>query len=147
MKIAERAELLKKGYKGAFVVAYKGNKRIKLSEATEGTFTPTDKSADETKTPISAIDKNFVFFKIQIGAFINEPPAEVMEQLTKIPDLEKRKKSSGIIQYLAGKFQNFEKAKSFKEEVVNTYGITDAFMVAYFKDEMITIQEAIELLK
>ncbi len=145
--LKQRDELLKKGYNGAFVVAYQGNKRIKLSDATQGMIVPKNETLEEPKTPSSAIDKKLVSFRIQIGAFINEPPADIMNQYAKIPGVEKRKKPSGVFQYLAGKFTNYNEALKFKEEIVNKYGITDAFMVAYFKDNVISLQEAIELLK
>lgn len=144
--LKQRDDLLKKGYKGAFVVAYKDNKRIPLSAATGGIMQKNE-SLDEPKTPSSAIDKKLIFFRIQVGAFINDPPAEVMEKFSKVPGLEKRRKSSGVNQFLAGKFNSYQDAQNFKEEIAKKYGITDAFMVAFFKNEMITVQEAVELLK
>ena len=143
----QRDELVKKGYKGAFVVAYKDSKRVPLSGVSGGIVQPKNESMEEPKTPKSAIDKNLVFFRIQVGAFVNEPPAEIANRYSKIPGLEKKKKSSGINQYVAGKFQNYDEAKKFRDDVAKKYGIPDAFMVAFFKDEMISVQEAVELLK
>lgn len=143
----ERDELVKKGYKGAFVVAYKDNKRVPLSSVSGGLVQPKNENLDEPKTPKSAIDKNLVFFRVQMGAFTQEPPAELMQKFSKIPGLEKKKKSSGIMQYVAGKFSNYEEAKKFRDELVSKYGIQDAFLVAFFKDEMISVQEAVELIK
>jgi hypothetical protein len=108
---------------------------------------PKNETTEETKTPKSAIDKNLVFFRVQVGAFMNEPPADIQTKLSKIPGLEKKKKSSGITQYLAGKFQNYEEAKKFRDEMQSKYGIEGAFLTAFFKDEMISVQEAVELLK
>lgn len=144
--LKQRDELLKKGYKGAFVVAYKDNKRIPLSAATGGIMQKNE-NLEDPKAPSSAIDKKLVFFRIQIGAFINEPPADFLEKFGKVPGLEKRRKSSGVNQYLAGKFNSYQDALKFKDDIAKKYGINDAFMVAFFKDEMITVQEAIELLK
>lgn len=143
----QRDELMKKGYKGAFVVAYKDNKRVPLSAVSGGIVQPKNESMEEPKTPKSAIDKNLVFFRVQVGAFVNDPPADIQQKYSKIPGLEKKKKSSGVTQYIAGKFQNYEEAKKFRDDVNTKYGIKDAFMVAFFKDEMITVQEAVELLK
>lgn len=144
--LKQRDELLKKGYKGAFVVAYKDNKRVQLSSVSGGVIQKFE-NIEDIKAPSSAIDRNLVFFRIQVGAFVNEPPAEVMQKFNKVPGLEKRKKSSGVSQYLAGKFQNYQEAQKFRDEIAAKYGITDAFMVAFFKDEMISVQEALELLK
>jgi hypothetical protein len=143
----ERDELVKKGYKDAFVVAYKDNKRVSLSSVSGGIIKPGTEDLNEPKTPKSAINKNLVFFRVQVGAFMQEPPSELMQKLSKIPGLEKKKKSSGITQYVAGKFNNYEEAKKFRDDVISKYEIHDAFLVAFFKDEMISIQEAMELLK
>jgi len=143
----QREELVKRGYNGAFVVAYKDNKRVPLSSVSGGIVQPKNESMEEPKTPTSAIDKNLVFFRVQVGAFVNEPPADIQQKMNKVPGLEKKKKRSGVTQYIAGKFQNYEEAKKFKDEMNSKYGIKDAFMVAFFKDEMITVQEAVELLK
>ena len=145
--LKHRDELLKQGYQGAFVVAYKDGKRIPLSSATGGMVQPKNENMEEAKTPKSAIDKNLVFFSIQVGAFLNEPPADIMQKMSKIPGLDKKKKSTGVTQYIAGKFHDLKSAQKFKEEIVSKYGIHDAFLVAYFKNEMISMQEASELLK
>jgi hypothetical protein len=145
--LKQRDELLKRGYIGAFVVAYKDNKRVELSSVTGGIIQKKNETIEEPKTPKSAVDKNLVFFRIQMGAFVNEPPEDIMQKFGKVPGLEKRKKSSGVTQYLVGKFNNYQEAQKFKDEISTKYGITGAFIVAFFKDEMIPVQEAIELLK
>ncbi|MBI3500160.1 MAG: SPOR domain-containing protein [Bacteroidetes bacterium] len=142
-----RDELAKKGYKGAFVVAYKDNKRVPVSAASGGIVQPKNETMEEPKTPKSAVDKKLVVFRVQVGAFMNEPPADMQKKFSKLPGLEKKKKSSGVNQYVAGKFGSYEEAKKFRDEVGEKYGIKDAFLVAFFKDEMISVQEAVELLK
>lgn len=145
--LKQRDELLKKGYTGAFVVAYKEKKRVQLSTVTDGIIQTKNENLEDSKTPSSAIDKNLIEFRLQVGAFVNEPPADVMQKYSTIPGLEKKKKSSGVNQYLAGKFKKIDDARNFKDEIAKKYGISDAFIVAFFKDEMIPIQEALELLK
>lgn len=145
--LRHREGLVKKGFKGAFVVAYKDGKRVSLAAASGGIVQPKNETMEEPKTPQSAVDKNLVFFRVQVGAFVNEPPADILEKLNKIPGLEKKKKSTGITQYIAGKFNSYEEVKKFRDELSSNYGITDAFLVAFFKDEMISVQEAVELLK
>jgi hypothetical protein len=145
--LKERDVLTNKGYKGAFVVAYKGGKRVSLSSVSGGIIQQKEENIEEPKKEVSAVDKKLIFFRVQVGAFVNEPPAEVLQKLSKIPGLEKKKKSTGVTQYLAGKFNDYEEAKRFRDEVVEKYGIKDAFLIAFFKDEMISVQEAVELLK
>lgn len=146
--LKRREELVKRGYKGAFVAAYKEGKRVPLSEVSGGIIQkPENENIEEPKTPHSAIDKNLISFRVQVGAFVNEPPADILQKMNKVPGLETKKKRSGITQYIAGKFNNYEEAKKFRDEVAQKYGISDAFMIAFFKNEMITVQEAVELLK
>ena len=144
--LKQRDELLKKGYNGAFVVAYKDNKRVQLSSVTGGIIQKNE-NIEDSKAPKSAIDKNLIAFRVQIGAFVNEPPSDVMEKFKKVPGLEMKKKPSGISQYLAGRFKNYKEAQQFKDDMSKKYGISDSFVVAFFKDDMISIQEALELLK
>jgi cell division protein FtsN len=145
--LKEKEELVKKGYSNAFVVAYKDNKRVPLSSVTQGVIQPKNESMEEPKTPKSAIDKNLVSFRVQVGAFVNEIPADMLQKMSKIPGLDKKKKSNGATLYLAGKFNDLQSAKKFKEEIAAKYGIPDAFLVAFFKEEIIPMQEAVELLK
>jgi hypothetical protein len=145
--IKQREELRKKGYNGIFVVAYKENKRVQLSSVSGGIIQSENENLNDPNTRLSTIDKKLIAFRIQVGAFINEPPVEITKKLNKIPGLEKKIKSSGVFQFLAGRFNNTQDAKNFKEEVVKKYGVADAFVIAFFKDEMISIPEALEILK
>ncbi len=145
--LQQRDELLKKGYSGAFVVAYKDSKRVQLSSVSGGVIQPKNENIEETKTPKSAIDKKLISFRIQVGAFVNDPPADIQKKLNSIPGLEKKKKSSGVTQYVAGRYNNYQDAQKFRDEISKKYGVSDAFTVAFFKEEMISVQEAIELTK
>lgn len=142
-----KVNLLLKGYTGAFIVAYKNGKRVPLSEA-GATIAPKEKNVDidDTKA-INTIDKSQIRFKIQIGAFKNEPPAEIKEKISAISNVEKQYTESGLTRYTVGSFTDYEKANIYKNELVNKYGINDAFIVAFFKEQLIPVQEAIELLK
>jgi hypothetical protein len=145
--LEERSRLVKKGYSTAFIVAYKDGKRVPLSSVSGGIVVPKNENLEEPKTPTSSIDKNLVYLSVQVGAFASDPPADLAEKFSKIQGLEQRKRPSGINQYLAGKFQNYEEAKRFRDELIQKYGIQGAFLVAFFKEDMIPVQEAVELLK
>ncbi|MFN4235491.1 MAG: SPOR domain-containing protein [Bacteroidia bacterium] len=142
-----KVNMLLKGYSGAFIVAYKNGKRVPLSEA-GATIAPKEKNVDidDTKA-INTIDKSQIRFKVQIGAFKNEPPAEIKEKISAISNVEKQYTESGLTRYTVGSFTDYEKANLYKNELVNKYGINDAFIVAFFKEQLIPVQEAIELLK
>ncbi|MFH1004013.1 MAG: hypothetical protein V1781_00710 [Bacteroidota bacterium] len=139
-------EMLKRGYKGAFIVAYKNNKRVTLSSVSGGIIQKNE-SINELKKIISAVDKKLIFFRVQVGNFVSEPTEDIIKKMRGIQGLEKIKKTSGITQYLTEKSNDYQSAQKLLEDIVKKHGITDAFIVAYFKDEIITIQEAMELLK
>ena len=120
--IKQKDELIKKGYNGAFVVAYKENNRVSLSTVSGGIISKSE-NLEEPKKQTSAINKRLISFRVQVGAFVNEPPAEIMSKLNKVPGLEKKKKSSGVTQYLAGKFNSYEEAQKFRDELISSMAL------------------------
>jgi hypothetical protein len=141
-----KVDMLLKGYSGAFIVAYKNGKRVPLNTV-GATVAPKEKlDIDDTKET-SSIDKSQIRFKVQIGAFKNEPPADILEKINSINTIEKQYTESGLTRYTAGSFNNYEKATAYKNELVAKYDFSDAFIVAFFKEQIIPVQEAIELLK
>ena len=141
-----KVNMLLKGYSGAFIVAYKNGKRVPLSTV-GATVAPKDNVDVEDTKETSSIDKSQIRFKVQIGAFKNEPPADIQEKISAISNLEKQYTESGLTRYTAGSFTNYEKANAYKNELSSKYGFADAFIVAFFKEQLIPVQEAIELLK
>lgn len=144
--LKQKDELINKGYNGAFVVAYKDNSRVSLTSNSGGIIQKTE-NLEDPKSQESAINKKLISFKVQVGVFTNEPPADILNKLSQVPNLERRKRASGATQYVAGKFNSYEEAQKFRDEIITKYGISDAFIVAYFKNEIIPIPEALELLK
>ncbi len=141
-----KIDMLLKGYSGAFIVAYKNGKRVPLSSVGATVAPKENIDIDDTKET-SSIDKSQIRFKVQIGAFRNEPPADIAEKLKQIPNVDKQYTESGLTRYTAGTFTNYEKANAYKNELAAKYGFADAFIVAFFKEQLIPVQEAIELLK
>jgi len=62
-------------------------------------------------------------------------------RLNGISDLIIHKAENGQLRYSSGRFDNINQAKNRKNEV-NTKGITDAFIVAYYKGKRISFGEA-----
>lgn len=141
-----KVNMLLKGYSGAFIVAYKNGKRVPLNTV-GATVAPKENVDVEDTKETSSIDKTQIRFKVQIGAFKNEPPSDIQEKINKINNIEKQYTESGLTRYTAGSFTNYEKANTFKNELSSKYGFADAFIVAFFKEQLIPVQEAIELLK
>jgi cell division protein FtsN len=95
---------------------------------------------------MNGANKNLVIFKVQVGAFKNEPPSEKQAQFAKVKGITKEVTAAGLNRYVAGGFNDYKSAEAYKAELVKN-GITDAFVIAFFNGEYITIQEAIELAK
>ncbi|MES2593388.1 MAG: hypothetical protein V4608_16010 [Bacteroidota bacterium] len=143
-----KVEMLLNGYPGAFIAAYKDGKRITLQEAgatlSEKTET-TPEPADNNVT--SGANKKLVKFKVQVGVFKNNPPDSKLAIYSKLRDLTGEKTKSGLNRYVVGSFGTYKEAEAFKNNIIKEYGLTDAFVVALFNNEYISIPEALELLK
>ena len=140
-----KVDLLLKGYNGAFIVAYKNGTRVPLQSVGATKAAPED--IKESSKTSNAINKDLITFKVQIGAFKNAVPVEIMEKFNAIQDIENQSTPTGLTRYTAGSFKSFDKATAYKKELIEKYGIDDAFIVAFFKDQIIPVQEALELAK
>ncbi len=141
-----RADLVVQGYSDAFVTAYKNGKRIPMSETKATVDKDYKEDLNENKI-FSSIDKKLLTFKVQLGPL----KKKALESLTdeKVKDLaavEKQTTASGSLRYTSGSFATFEEAEAYKKELENK-GFVDGFVIAMFKNEIVSIQEAMELLK
>jgi len=143
---AVRADLVVQGYSDAFVTAYKEGKRIALN-TTKATVEKSYKEDLNEEKIFSSVDKTLVTFKIQLGA-LKKPVLEKItdEKFKDLKDVEKQTTVSGSIRYSAGNFKGYDAAEKYRKEL-ETKGFYDAFIIATFKNEIISIQEAMELLK
>jgi hypothetical protein len=140
-----KADLVLEGYGDAFITAYKDGKRIPMS-ATKATM-ETDEKEDITKIEsFSSVDKSLVSFKIQLGALKKVGSTDMEEKVKDIEGVEKQSTGSGMIRYTAGTFTDYSKADKYRQELADK-GFAEAFVIAVFKGEVISIQEAQELLK
>ncbi len=142
---AAKADLVLEGYGDAFLTAYKDGKRIPMS-STKATM-ETDEKEDITKIEsFSSVDKSLVSFKIQLGALRKAGSNDMEEKTKDIEGIEKQSTGSGMIRYTAGTFSDYSKADKYRQELADK-GFIEAFVIAVFKGEIISIQEAQELLK
>jgi hypothetical protein len=141
-----RADLVVQGYSDAFVTAYKDGKRIALNQ-TKATVEKSYKEDLNEEKIFSSVDKKLVLFKIQLGA-LKKPMFEKMtdEKFKDLKDIEKQTTVSGSIRYSSGNFNGYDAAEKYRKEL-EAKGFYDAFIIATFKNEIISIQEAMELLK
>ena len=140
-----KIEMLSKGFQGSFIAAFKDGKRVALTDVGAIPAPKRDPNdSDNVKTP--AVQKDQIVFKVQIGAFKNEPPPDIKEKFSTLKDVKQSTTSSGLNRYTAGSFSNYSDAQKLKEELKKK-GIEGAFVIAFFKNELISVPEALELLK
>ncbi len=144
-----RADMVLEGYTDAFIAAYKGGKRIPLSEAgaipTQDSI-PFVEELDENVNTGSALDKSKIVFKIQIGVFKNEALGDAAIASKGLINIEKATTIGNLVKFTAGSFTAYQDAINYKNEVIAN-GFPGAFIVAYFNNESIPLTEALELLK
>ena len=140
-----RADLVLEGYSDAFITAYKDGKRIPLS-STKATM-ETNETENINEIPnFSSIDKSLVSFKVQLGALRKSSSNDMEDKTKDLKDIEKQVTSTGMVRYMSGSYTDFSKADAHRQEL-NDLGFAEAFVIAVFKGEVISIQEALELLK
>ncbi|MES2567338.1 MAG: SPOR domain-containing protein [Bacteroidota bacterium] len=140
-----KADLVIDGYGDAFITAYKDGKRIPMS-ATKATM-ETNETEDINKIEsFSSVDKSLVSFKIQLGALRKAGSNDMEEKTKDIEGIEKQGTGTGMIRYTAGSFNDYSKAEKYRQDLADK-GFVEAFVIAVFKGEIISIQEAQELLK
>jgi hypothetical protein len=142
-----RADLVVQGYSDAFVTAYKGGKRIPMNQ-TNATMDKSYKEDLSEDKVFNSIDKKLLSFKVQLGPLKKKAQEQSMDEKVKgLSGVEKQTTSSGSIRYTAGgEFANFDAAEKYRKDLEDK-GYTDAFIIATFKGEIISMQEAMELLK
>ncbi|MGE0568028.1 MAG: SPOR domain-containing protein [Bacteroidia bacterium] len=141
-----RADLVIQGYSDAFVTAYKDGKRIPMNQTSATVAKGYKEDMDETKI-FSSIDKSLVKFKIQLGP--NKRPSQVASAEARFKDvkgLEKQVTTTGNVRFTTGSYSGYDAAEKYRKEL-EAKGFRDAFIIATFKDDLISIQEALELLK
>jgi Domain of unknown function (DUF6089) len=145
---ARKAAMIVAGYEDAFITAYQNGKRISIKQV-GATIIPSNKVINELpdNARVSAIGKKAITFKIQVGLYQNLPPADQQALFDKITNVSKEETISGFMRYTTGSFANYEEAERVRAELAKTYALDDAFVLALFYDEYISVQEALELLK
>ena len=84
-----------------------------------------------------------LYYTVQVGVYNKPIPAS---QLKNISPLVTMRLPNGQMRYSSGMFDDVPQAKVKQQEAINL-GITDAFIVAYYKGERITIAQANKLIE
>lgn len=143
-----RVNMLLKGYDNAFITAYKDGKRVPLGSVGATMVKKDPENLQVGNTPISSINKKLIVFKIQVGVYMSAPPIEVQNKYKTVSEGVKNERTmKGLTRYTVGSFNDYESALKLKNNLITNYGIKDAFIIASFNNQYISLQEALELLK
>ncbi len=143
-----RIDLLQQGYKGSFIVAFQEGSRLTLNEAGYDVNPNYNDTKVETSVPTAnAVNPELIKFKVQVGAFQNKIPTEILDLYLSIGNVVPRKDAStGLTKYFIGTLDSYQEANGLKKELKEK-GLIDAFIVGDFNGKIITAQEALDLLK
>lgn len=146
-----KVDIVAKGYTGAFIAAYKDGQRVSLTSVGATPVKKQDKAevdnTNDSNKPVNVFNKNLVTFKIQVGVFKGEPPTQISFKYKKVIEgVQSEPTEDGLTRYFVGSSNNYEEMVKLKGKM-KTYGIDDAFVIAYFNGHYITAQEALELIK
>jgi cell division protein FtsN len=140
-----KTQLLVKGYAGAFITAYKNGKRVPLDQA-GAVYVKQEKENLSDTTQQSADVKAFVEFKVQLGVFKDQPPQDIKDKLAKIQGVTVNMTSAGLNRYTVGSTNDYNAIQKIRDQM-RAQGFPDAFVIAYFKGNQVTVPEALELMK
>lgn len=136
-----KVDMFLKGFEGAFLVAFRKGERISLKEAGATIEGPETVEKDI----VSPINVDMISFKVQVGAFMGNVPAEVMNLFIEIGEVTSVKGDNST-KYYFGEFRSRIEAEQAKEDLISQ-GLNDAFVVGAFSGHIITAAEAQRILE
>ena len=140
---SHKVEMVMKGFEDAFIVAYKNGNRVSLNSV--GAHNVTNENLNENKA-INAINKSLISYKIEIGTYKGDLPAEAIKKLGPLAlELEKKVTMEGLKRYTIGDFKDYMSALIYKNQISKKYGMPEIKITSFFKDEVIPLQEALDL--
>ena len=144
---SHKIDLTLSGYNDAFIVAFQNGKRITLKEAGFELTKDFSENLNLSSTPSkNPIDPNMVRFKIQVGAFKEKVPADILANFKKLGNVKAiTNAGQGYTKYYMGDFIDYSNVLKFRKKLVAN-GLIDCFIVGEFKNKIITSKEAKDLL-
>ena len=165
----------RQGITDAFVIAYIDGQKVSFSEGVEyqrrlASRTITEANAENLASQTQTSDsheenlsnveyaplnlntgteennKNGISYYVQIGAFSKSPDPEILSVFSKVAGdkIHVKFPREGLQIYRIGVFSSYEEAQNTLNEA-RSFGIIDAFIVAFKGDEQISSSEAIRL--
>ena len=144
---SHKVDLTLTGYNDAFIVAFQNGKRITLKEAGFEVKKDFSENLELSSTPSeNPIDSEMVRFKIQVGAFKEKVPEDILDNFKKLGNVKAiTNAGQGYTKYYMGDFMDYSNALIFRKKLVAN-GLIDCFVVGEFKNNIITSKEARDLL-
>jgi len=144
---SHKIDLTLSGYNDAFIVAFQNGKRITLKEAGFELTKDFSENLNLSSTPSeNPIDSEMVRFKIQVGAFKEKVPADILANFKKLGNVKAiTNAGQGYTKYYMGDFIDYSNVLKFRKKLVAN-GLIDCFIVGEFKNKIITSKEAKDLL-
>jgi cell division protein FtsN len=106
-----------------------------------------DVKVESSVPTANAIDKSLIKFKVQVGAYQNKIPTNVLDLYLSIGNvIPKKDPETGLTKYFVGTFNTYEEAVKFKQTLIDK-GLVDAFVIGDFNGKIITATEALDLIK
>ena len=87
-----------------------------------------------------------MIYKVQIGAFRENVPTDILNLYISLKDVEKENAGNPITVYTSGSFKKYPEAEAHRNELIQK-GIANPFVVPYNHGVRITMSEALELTK
>ena len=137
-----RVQLLLEGFEDAFITAYNKGNRITLSNAGMGVVEEAkDLVYDEEN---NSIQPQLIKFQIQLGEYVNDIPTETLEKFLELGKV-RPVKDKVVTRYMFGEFDSHGEAKEALNKL-QTQGIREAELKGTFNGEIITLEEALNIL-
>lgn len=126
-------------YKDAFIVAFKDGNQVSLSSL--GIQAPVDESKLPKEKEVSTSED--INYYVQLGIFRYRLPNETLQKYLQLGNV-KMIKEGDLARYVYGKYKTFAEANRAKQELLQK-GFEGAFIIAYKKNQMISVREAMEI--
>lgn len=139
-----KVDLLLEGFEGAFITAYRGGKRISLTDAGAIVSGTDESSTREVSSPSFNVSK--VKFRVQVAAYRDEVPTEMLDKFIELGEIKPMRGPDGATRYVFGEFKTYEAAADAKQ-LISEQQFEDAFVVGEFNGQIISAQEALQLLE
>ncbi|MGD1848588.1 MAG: SPOR domain-containing protein [Salibacteraceae bacterium] len=107
-----KIRIVQAGFEDAFVVPFKDGQKVRLTDA--GATLAPDVNLGNASTGNNANATN-VRFRVQIGAYEQDIPVDVIEKFMTLGDVDQQTGDDGITRYFIGDFVDYQQARNFMD--------------------------------